>query len=304
MTTSLDLSPYLQSIGLHVMRVEGLEIRAHCPAHAQRLGREDRSASFYFNQMRLVGHCFSCDWKTPTLDVLVEFLTGAAPEGDVVLEARKRSLAAEVDRISVRKEQELANSTRYMEWTLSEQFRPVPEKLLELRRILRAAADFFQVRFDREQRCWVLPIRSPRGSLWGWQQKQQGRVYNWPKEVKKSDTLFGFHLAESDRVALVESPLDVVRLHQAGVPAVASFGAAVSNRQVELLARNFGVVVLALDNDSAGLEATGRLERQLKKRTGVVRWDYSNLGKGKDPGDYGSDEELTTAWKRSLRLGL
>jgi DNA primase len=281
-----------------------LEVRAYCPAHPERLGKEDRSASFYFNQMKLVGHCFSCDFKTPTLDVLVEYLTGAPAEGDVVLEARKRSLAAEVDRISVRKERELADSVRYMEWTLSEQFRPVPERLLEIRRILRAAADFFQVRFDREHRCWVLPIRSPRGALWGWQQKQNGGVYNWPKEVKKSDTLFGFHLCESDRVALVESPLDVVRLHQAGVPAVASFGAGVSNRQVELLARNFGCVVLALDNDSAGLEAMPRLERQLKKRTGVVRWDYSGLAKGKDPGDYSSDEELTTAWKRTLRLGL
>jgi hypothetical protein len=304
MTTSIDLVPYLQSIGLHVMRVEGLEVRAHCPAHIHRLGREDNSASFYFNQLRLVGHCFSCDWKTPSLDVLVEYVTGSPPDGDVVLEARKRSLAAEVDRISVRKEQELANSVRYMEWTLSEQFRPVPERLLELRRILRAAADFFQVRFDRDRRCWVLPIRSPRGALWGWQQKSQGGVYNWPKEIKKSDTLFGFHVAEADRVALVESPLDVVRLHQAGVPAVASFGAGVSNRQVELLARNFGCVVLTLDNDPAGLEATARVERQLKKRTGVVRWDYSGLAKGKDPGDYGNDEELTTAWKRTLRLGL
>src|SRR5947208_2275021 len=118
MTTLLDLSPYLQGMGLRVQRVEGTEIRAHCPAHLERLGREDGSASFYFNQVRLVGHCFSCDWKVPSLELLVTYLTGSPPEGDVVLEARKRSLAAELDNISIRKSQEISESVRYMEWSL------------------------------------------------------------------------------------------------------------------------------------------------------------------------------------------
>jgi hypothetical protein len=299
-----DLAPYLAGQGLRIQRTEGVEIKAHCPAHPHRLGREDRSASFYFNQVRMVGHCFSCDWKVPTLEVLVEYLTGQPPDGDVVLEARKRSLAAELDHISIRKEQEMSEHVRYMEWSLAEQFRPIPAKLLELRRILRIAADFYQLRFDPEKKCQVIPIRSPEGQLWGWQRRWTGSIVrNWPAEIPKSQTLFGFHVVESDRVALVESPLDVVRLHQVGIPAVASFGAGVSNRQVELLARNFGVVVLALDNDPPGLETTNRLARQLKLRTGVVRWDYSGT-KAKDPGDYGSDEELTSAWRRSLHLGF
>lgn len=302
MTTLLDPS-YLQGQGLRVVRVEGHEIIAFCPAHLERLGREDRRASFSFNTTKMLGHCFSCDWKVPDLTMLVTYLTGKPPDDDVVIAAQRHSLAAEIDRITERKEAELADSVRYMEWTLAERFRPVPAKLLELRRILRLAADHYQIRFDPAKHCQVIPIRSPQGSLWGWQQRQQGRVYNWPDKIPKSQTLFGFHLVESERVALVESPLDVVRLHQAGIPAVASFGAGVSNRQVELLARNFGLVVLALDNDPPGRESSQRLIRQLRKRTGVVEWDYTGT-RAKDPGDYECDEGLVDAWKRSRRLGL
>jgi DNA primase len=251
----------------------------------------------------MLGHCFSCQWSVHSLEALVTYLTGSPPDDDVVIEARKRGLAAEIDRITERKEAELGDSLRYMEWALDTQFHPVPEQLLQLRRIVRAAADHYQILFDRKRRCQVIPIRTPQGQIMGWQQRQQGSVYNWPKKIPKSQTLFGFHLVESDRVALVESPLDVVRLHQAGVPAVAAFGAGVSNRQVELLARNFGVVVLALDNDPPGRESTGRLVRQLHRRTGVVCWDYTGT-KAKDPGDYECDEELMAAWKRSRRLGL
>src|SRR5215831_956065 len=271
MATSLDLDlvPYFRRIGLEVAKVEGGEIKVHCPAHPERKGRPDRSASFSFSRTKMVGQCFSCGFTVGSLAALVTYVTGAPPEQDVLLEAQRLSLASELDRITARKEQELADSVRYMEWTLEEKFIPVPSKLLELRRILRAAADFYQIRFDPKLHCQVIPIRSPKGQIWGWQRRQQGAVFNWPPKVRKSDTLFGLHLMEADRVALVESPLDAVRLHQVGIPAVSSFGAGVSNRQLELLARNFTVVVLALDNDPTGIAAAERCQRSLRRRTGV-----------------------------------
>lgn len=303
LTSSIDLTPYLESIGLRIDRVEGNEVRAWCPAHVDRTGKEDKRASFYFNQVRLVGHCFSCDWKAPTLDVLVEYMTGSPADGDVVIEAKKHALTAAVTKIAAARKIELADSPRYMEWALSHQFKSVPAVLLEMRKITRAAADRFQVRWDPTNKCQVLPIRTPFGTLIGWQQRQRGSVYNYPKEVQKSGTLFGLREVESDKVALVESPLDVVRMWQAGVPAVASYGAEVSNRQIELCARNFGVVVLALDNDVPGNKAASRVRRALGNRTGVIQWDYTDAT-GKDPGDYKTDQEITDAWKRTLRLGL
>jgi DNA primase len=299
MTTSIDFTPYLESIGMKVNRVTGTEINAWCPAHIERTGQHDRKPSFYFNQIRQVGHCFSCDWRVPSLEVLVEYLTGAPPEQDVVIEAREASLYNAVRQLGKAKKN-LIDDRRVLEWQF-QQLAPVPDKLLEFRRLSRAMADFFQVRFDTINRCWVLPIHSPRGELLGWQQRQKGAVYNYPKGIQKATTLFGLHRFDENRLVLVESPLDAVRLYQIGVAAVASFGAEVSNKQVELLARNCSEVIVALDNDAAGQKAAERVLSQLRKRVGAVPWRYE--GRIKDVGEYPTDDALTSAWNRTLRYG-
>src|SRR5215831_15982792 len=209
-STSPDLTPYFASIGLDVHHTEGDEVLVRCPAHPERLGRPDHSASFSFNRVKRVGKCFSCNWIVTSLEALVTYVTGKPPDTDVVLEAQKHSLTNEIDRITARKEQELAEHLEYMEWTLTEMFTPVPAKLLELRHLLRAAVDAYQVRWDPKLRCQIIPIRTPRGRIMGWQRRVQGATYNWPAGIRKADTLFGLHLLEGDRVALVESPLDAV----------------------------------------------------------------------------------------------
>jgi Toprim domain-containing protein len=304
MTTSIDLVPYLESYGLRIARVSGDEITMWCPAHLSRLGRPDKRPSFDFNQSKLVGNCPSCGWNVPSLSFLIEYVTGEPPIDDVLIEAQKMAVGEAVRRLAQSKRDVLLkDSPRYLEWTLAHKFTPVPRQLLEFRRLTRTAADHFGIRWDPSQRCWVLPIRTPQGSILGWQQRQKGGFWNYPKGVQKSGTLFGFHQVESERVVLVESPLDVARLWQAGVPPVSSYGSGVSNRQVELLARNFSVVVVALDNDPPGNEAADRVMYQLRKRIAALRWDYSGTN-AKDPGDYVSDEELYKAWKKTSRLGF
>ena len=115
--------------------------------------------------------------------------------------------------------------------------------------------------------------------------------------MMKSETLFGMHLVESDRVVLVESPLDAVRLRQCGIQAVASFGAEVSNKQVEILARNCTEVIVALDNDPPGQKASERVLFQLRKRVGAVPWRYE--GRIKDPASTDQERPSTHGSGRS-----
>jgi len=300
-----DLVPYLEANGLSVARIRGDEITMWCPAHLARLGKPDKRPSFDFNVAKMVGNCPSCGWKVPSLPFLIEYVTGEPPADDVILDVQRTAVSETLKRLTgQQREAIVATTPRLMEWTLAHKFHSVPQRLLDFRHLTREAADHYGIRWDPELHCQVLPIRSPHGMIHGWQQRQKGLVRNWPAEVRKSDTLFGFHIVESERVALVESPLDVVRLWQSHVPGVSSFGAGVSNRQVELLARNFAVVVVALDNDSPGNEAAGRVMYQLRKRgTAALRWDYSGT-EAKDPGEYTSDEELYRTWKRTSRLGL
>lgn len=139
----------------------------------------------------------------------------------------------------------------------------------------------------------------------GFQFRQKGLVINHPKGMEKSTTLFGFNLFRSEgRITIVESPLDAVRLYGAGIPAVSSFGAAISANQMNLLSRNFRYVIAAMDNDAVGSRANDFLHRSLEKRGCIViDFDYKGLDV-KDPGDIGSDAELIDAWKRSLSFNL
>lgn len=278
-----------------------MEIQALCPAHLSRLGREDSRPSFGFNASIGRGYCFSCQWR-PDFTDLVQQLTGTPPEHDVLLRVQESTI---VSKLSERK-RKLVEDFSINEWTLGFRFQPVPDRLLAHRLLKRRAVIDMGIRWDPEVGCWVMPIRTPTGELLGWQQRQKGAVNTYPAGMSKSGTLFAQHMVAPhfDTVVLVESPLDAVRLWQCNIPAVSSMGAGVSNQQVELLARHYSIVVLGLDDDPPGRQASDRLEFMLRKRkTASTRWRYASAGGAKDVGDYRSDDAIVDDFRRTYRLG-
>ena len=89
--------------------------------------------------------------------------------------------------------------------------------------------------------------------------------------MEKSTTLFGFSvMSQHDFCALVESPLDAVRLFGEGVPAVSSLGAWVSEEQIRLLSRAFSTVYLALDDDKTGHQGMDYIAPVLRRYGSAV----------------------------------
>lgn len=80
----------------------------------------------------------------------------------------------------------------------------------------------------------------------------------------KSKILFGLDLAKQHLTSygylfIVEGYMDVVALHQYGLPvAVATCGTALTQQHIKLLQRHSQKVVFLFDNDAAGIDATGR----------------------------------------------
>ena len=122
--------------------------------------------------------------------------------------------------------------------------------------------------YDRFRHRIMFPIRDKRGRVVGF----GGRVLDQsaPKYLNspetavfhKSQTLYGLYEtlqqhSKPARLVLVEGYLDVIALHQAGLPyAVAALGTAVSIEQVEQLFRTASEIVLCFDGDKAGQKAT------------------------------------------------
>jgi DNA primase len=305
-----DLLLTLQQAGVERLRVGTKEIVGACPRHEQRTGHPDNKPSWSINRTTLIHFCFSCGYRGTLHSLLID-LTGVAPL-EIEDELKEQSFLRSMEEVRDRADEVLEGSLPYLtDWVLKHQLAPVPRNMLAFRRLRQAAAEAFEVRWDRQRRSWVLPLRSPSGVLLGAQYRRVGSVLTLPAGLSKSTTLFGLNqCAPYDHAVLVESPLDAVRLFGLGIPALASLGAWVSREQVRLLARHFSAVYLALDNDKAGHDGAEVATTMLRKTgTAAVPWRYQGLvdeeGRpAKDPGDVASDDALLGAWSATQRWGL
>jgi DNA primase len=123
--------------------------------------------------------------------------------------------------------------------------------------------------YDRFRDRLIIPIRDGRGRVIGFGARTLDpdgvpKYLNSPKTslFDKSKTLFGLDMAKrairrEDRVVIAEGYMDVMQAHQAGYKnVVAQMGTALTEPQLKQLQRYSKRIVLALDPDVAGVQAT------------------------------------------------
>ena len=173
--------------------------------------------------------------------------------------------------------------------------------------------------YDRFRHRFMIPIRDSSGNTLGFGARALGddnpKYLNSPQGplFDKSRLLYGLDLArrairETETVVVVEGYMDVIQAHQAGYRnVVAQMGTALTEAQVQQIARYVNRLVLALDTDAAGQQATMRgLDVMRESLTGaedaVTVFDAKNmmrtagrlsldirvlrLPEGKDPDDF------------------
>ena len=147
----------------------------------------------------------------------------------------------------------------------------------------------FKLGFSEKQDMVTIPVASPDGMSIGFVGRSiEGKQFKNTPGLPKSKALFNLHRVKSaDKVYVVESSFDVIRLDQCGLPAVATLGANVSNFQIELLKKFFNNIYVVADNDDAGGNMADKILEKLTSRVSVVHLDT----KYKDIGDM-SDEEI------------
>ena len=302
---TLDLEGTLHGAGIDVVRTTSKEIWAHCPKHQERTGKADITPSWSINTTAPHAHfCFSCGYRGVLRSLLVD-LTGTAPD-DLELELGRQSLVRSFRQLAADPgERRQAIKEFLSEWELLHRLFDVPDRLLNHRWLRRPAVDAYTVRFDPERASWVLPLWDRLGALVGAQYKGGGMAVTYPVGLEKSKLLFGLRtVRRADYVVLVESPLDAVRLFGLGIPAVASLGAYTSQAQCRMLARDFGTIYLALDNDQAGWDGMDRAHSMLGRYGAApIIWNYGSSD-AKDIGDVPDDDEIRQMWAATRRLGF
>ena len=150
--------------------------------------------------------------------------------------------------------------------------------------------------YDRFRGRIMFPLADDRGRTLGFGARTMGdekpKYLNSPETplYRKGEAVFGLHAAKAaagreDRIYIVEGYTDVLALVQAGVHnVVASMGTALTEQQLQRLARVTRNLYLCFDADAAGLGAMSRaltLGRKMGLSLHVVR-----VPDGLDPADY------------------
>ena len=148
--------------------------------------------------------------------------------------------------------------------------------------------------YDTFRRRLMFPVIDVRGDVIGFSGRILGdgepKYMNSPETLvfNKSRNLFALNLAKKSKsgyIILSEGNIDVVSLHQAGFDsAVASLGTSLTPEQARLLSRYTNEVIIAYDNDGAGIKASQRAIGILEKLDMKVK--VLRVTGAKDPDEF------------------
>jgi DNA primase len=149
----------------------------------------------------------------------------------------------------------------------------------------------FSLGYSEKQDMVTVPVHSPDGMSVGFVGRSvEGKEFKNTPGLPKAKTLFNLHRVKTaDKVYVVESSFDAIRLDQVGFPAVATLGSNVSNIQIELLQKYFNNIIVIADNDEAGGNMKDKIIEKLGSRVSVIKLDKQY----KDIGDMVDDEIKT-----------
>jgi DNA primase len=144
----------------------------------------------------------------------------------------------------------------------------------------------------------VTPVHSPSGVPVGLVGRSiSDKRFKNSNNLPRSKTMFNIHRAKKigDRVIVVESNSDAIRVHQAGFPnVVATLGGHISGENLSLLNRYFNTVIIMTDADKAGRDLGSAIAYKLSNKN--ILWASHSYGRiypegAKDAGDM-SDEDI------------
>ena len=168
------------------------------------------------------------------------------------------------------------------------------DKIVDLGLINKVGLDIYDTFSNRI----MIPIEDLKGQVVGF----TGRIYNGEKDTakymntketeifKKGHILFNYHNArpnirEEKCAIVVEGNMDAIKLSASGIKnVVALMGVALSKEQIDVLKKLKVPIILMLDNDQAGLDATVKNGDELQRYNLDIR--VVRLTDAKDPDEY------------------
>ena len=258
-----------------------------CPFHNNHrtpAGEVQKGSGMFF--------CFSCQKSADLIELVMHTSGRTYFESARFIKSKEKlsNITTEIDKVLVKEEvyktfDELIIKRLHNGLVASERAR----NYFTYRKIEKSSCIKFSLGYSEKQDMVTVPVHSPDGVPLGFVGRSiEGKDFKNTPGLPKSKTLFNLHrVKKSDRVYVVESSFDAIRLDQVGLPAIATLGANVSSTQIELLQKYFNNIIVIADNDEAGGNMKDRIVEKLSTRVSVIKLNNQY----KDIGDM-PDEEL------------
>lgn len=260
-------------------------IRCACPVHGG-----NNTSSFVYHLDKKLFYCHSCgasgdavqlvqDMEKVTFLEAIKILTDMLEIDitDIKIVEKKNRYAKEIELLKKmykqkRKKVEEFDVSQYDLKLLSE-YRDFDGDTLKE----------FQVSFCKQVDGWkdriVVPIIengkvvgiSTRRTL----QDNSPKWVHFPTGIKTGDLLFNIdNCIEAEEIIICEGMWDTMKWHMAGFKSVCTFGAKLSDEQMNTLIKTGADLILSYDGDDAGQVATKKAHEKLKGKATVYKISY------------------------------
>jgi DNA primase len=295
---AISMGAVLEHYGWKCLRRRGDRVQGCCPIH-----RGQRADTFHADLCNHGFHCFSCQAHGSVLD-LVAAIERCSLRQAALLLAEWFSVTPEARRaesgIYRQPTSQLSREKESVTPPLRFVLRPIDNGhvYLKQRGVNTDTAAHFGVGYYAAPGLLrgrvVIPIHNERGQLLAYAGRSIDHAdpkYLLPAGFQKSRVLFNLHRAAvggPDTVIVVEGYFDCMKVHQAGMSCVvALMGCSLSTEQERLLTEHFKNIVLMLDADPAGQQASILIADRLISRCTI---DMVQLSDGRQPDQLSSEE--------------
>lgn len=284
---AVSLEEVLEHYEVKRLRRRRDQLEGCCPLH-----HGEREDAFHASLSKNVFHCFACDAKGTVLDLVAAMERCSIREAALKLQAwfgqpgvgnavagRDVGLSSARRGELVRKELAVNPALRFELANVDGAHRYLVERGIHGATAAEFGVGLYSGGGLMRGRI-VIPIHNPRGELVAYAGRAvngSGPKYKLPTGFRKGLEIYNVHRAAragSDRVIVVEGYFDCLRVHQAGFWCVVGLmGCVLSVQQQTLLLERFETVLLMLDGDEAGRDASRAIAARLSKScsVGVVR---------------------------------
>jgi len=298
--TPAHIKTVVKNLGINVFGETSNDYLSYCPFHSNK-----HTPSFSVSRTKGAFICFnpSCGETGTLIDLVKKILNKNEYEALRFIESKQSESLENFDEELKSMFEEKPDFLEFSQTTLDDLYQNLgknshAQDYLIQRGINKDSMHYFKLGYSSNMGMVIVPVHSPDGVPVGLVGRSiSEKRFKNSNNLPRSKTMFNIHRAKrvGDKVIIVESTFDAIRIHQAGFPnVVATLGGHISHDNIKLLNRHFNSIIIMTDSDEAGRDLGSSIASKLKNKN--ILWASYSYGKiypsnAKDAGDM-SDNEI------------